>query len=175
MFMRLWRSLLWRAVGLLSCHFQNRLAVLNRSLIQSNVNQARMRSDRARCRKREGECQCGLDSWQTGGDVDVFIGLSTEPTEPLQGANCFHSGFNGWKGGGQQRPYLSPAYSTMLTYGNNYRGHNLYTVFLRTANITVYRVWKNQQPKTNTSLRSTRERLNELTILIVHICKIGQN
>lgn len=146
--MRLWRSLLQRAVGLLSCHFQNRLAVLNISLIQSNVNQERMRSDRGRCRKREGECQCRLDGWQTGGDVDVFIGLSTEPTEPLQGANCFHSGLNGWKVGGQQRPYLSPAYSTMLTYGNNYRDHKLHTVFLRTANITLSIVCeKNQQPK----------------------------
>lgn len=137
MFIRLWRSLLRRAVGLLSCHFQRQPAVLNRSLIQSNVNQKRMRSDSGRCRKREGECQCRLDGWQTGGDVDVFIGLSTEPTEPLQGANCFHSGVNGWKVGRQQRPYLSPTYSTMLTYGNNYRGHNLYTVFFWTANITV--------------------------------------
>lgn len=53
-----------------------------------------------RCRQRKGECQCRLDGWQTGGDVDVFIGLSTEPTEPLQGANCFHSDLNGWKVGG---------------------------------------------------------------------------
>lgn len=110
-------------------------SVLNRSVILSNVNQEGIRSDSGRCREREGECQCRLD-WQTGGDVDVFIGLSTEPTEPLQGANCFHSGLNGWKEGGQ-RPYLPLAYSTMLTYGNNYRGHNLYILFPQTANITV--------------------------------------
>lgn len=98
--------------------------------------------------EREWECQCWLADQRDGGDVDVFIGLLAESTGPLQGANWFHSGLNGWEEGkptgaralhASHRP-RAPYTQCWLT-DINYRGHNLHVLFSVQLPLPRLRVW----------------------------------
>lgn len=86
--------------------------------------------------EREWECQCRLADRQDGGDFDVFIGLSSESTGPLQGANWFHSGLDVWeerKPTGATTLHTSHRPRALCTrcwlIENNYWGHNLHIFF----------------------------------------------